>query len=173
MRRGRAVLFLLSFLLLVVAAMEAPAAEQPKRIRPEQYQARIVAPRKGRILAVHFWATWCEPCREELPDLVAAAAPFQSRDLAVVLVSLDTKRTAGDDVAKYLAAARIPFVSFLMKTHDPRLFFRAVDPEWPGTIPLTILYGRDGKVAAKLSGRQSREAVEAALRSAIGAGAAR
>ena len=172
MRSGRAVgVLLVAF--LVVAAMEAPAAEAPKRIRPEQYQARIVAPRKGRILAVHFWATWCEPCREELPDLVAGAAPFQSRDLAVVLVSLDTKRTAADDVAKYLSSAKIPFVSFLMKTHDPRLFFRAVDPDWPGTIPLTIVYGRDSKMTAKLSGRQSREAVEAALRSAIGAGTAR
>ena len=47
--------------LLLAAPGIARASEQPKLIRPEQYEARIVAPKKGRVLVVHFWATWCEP----------------------------------------------------------------------------------------------------------------
>jgi thiol-disulfide isomerase/thioredoxin len=145
------------------------ASEQPKLIRPDQYEARIVAPKKGRVLVVHFWATWCEPCREEMPELAAAASPASGRDLAVVLVSLDTRRTASSDVTRFLSREKVGFVSFLMKTHDPRLFFHAVDPSWEGTIPLTVVYGRDGRVASRLRGRQSRDTLAAAIQTALAA----
>ncbi len=145
----------------------AEASERPKLIRPEQYEARIVAPKKGRVLVVHFWATWCEPCREELPELAAAVGPTPGRDLAVVLVSLDTRRTAAADVTRFLTREKVGFVSFLMKTHDPRLFFRAVDPSWEGMIPLTMVYGRDGRLASRLRGRQGRTTIAAAIQSAL------
>lgn len=151
----------------------AAASEHPKLIRPDQYGARIVAPKKGRVLVVHFWATWCEPCREELPELAAAAGPAAGRDLAVVLVSLDTRRTAAADVTRFLAHEKVGFVSFLMKTHDPRLFFRAVDPSWEGMIPLTMVYGRDGQLASRLRGRQNRNAIAAAIQTALSAPADR
>lgn len=154
---------------ILAASGIAEASEQPKLIRPEQYRARIVAPKRGRVLVVHFWATWCEPCREELRELAAATGPAASRDLAVVLVSLDTKRTAAADVTKFLAREKVGFVSFLMKTHDPRLFFRAVDPSWEGTIPLTMVYGRDGRVASQLRGRQSRGTLASAIQTALAA----
>jgi thiol-disulfide isomerase/thioredoxin len=152
-------------LLLLPAASEA--SEQPKLVRPEQYLSRVVAPRKGRVLVVGFWATWCEPCREELPDLSAAAAGVPGRDLAVVLVSLDTKRTAPADVSRTLVDHKIGFVSYLAKTHDPSLFFKAVDPAWAGKIPYTVVYGRDGRVLDRLEGRQSRDSLSRAIRGAL------
>ena len=159
--------------LLLAAPGIARASEQPKLIRPEQYEARIVAPKKGRVLVVHFWATWCEPCREELPELTAATGPAAGRDLAVVLVSLDTKRTAPADVTRFLAREKVGFASFLVKTHDPQLFFRAVDPSWEGKIPLTMIYGRDGRVASRLRGRQSRETFAVAIQTALAVPAVR
>jgi thiol-disulfide isomerase/thioredoxin len=170
---GRLALALAAAAALFPASGPASASDQPKLIRPDQYEARIVAPKKGRVLVVHFWATWCEPCRQELPELTAATGASAGKDLAVVLVSLDDRRTATADVASFLAREKVGFVSFLMKIHDPRLFFRAVDPAWEGKIPLTMVYGRDGHVVSRLCGRQSRETISAAVQTALAAPAVR
>lgn len=149
--------------------LAAPAVAEPvKHLLPEDYASRIVAPRKGRVLVVNFWATWCEPCREEMPHLVAAAKRFPSRDLAVVLVSLDSQKTGPVEVPKFLKAQKVPFVSWLAKTRDPQDFIDAVDPNWDGSLPYTMIYGRDGKAAGRLSGLQTEATFTEAIRKAVG-----
>jgi len=146
----------------------ANAAEPVKLLKPDQYASRIVAPRKGRVLLVNFWATWCEPCREEMPALVRAAAGFKTKDLAVVLVSLDSQKTGPASVPKFLAASKIPFVCWLVKSHDPQVFIDTVDKNWDGSLPFTMIYGRDGKPAAKLAGQQTEKSFAEAIRKATG-----
>lgn len=153
---------------LGVPAGEA-SAEPVKLIKPEQYRSRIVAPRKGRALLVNLWATWCEPCRAEMPELVASARGFRSSELAVVLVSVDTKKTAATDVPKFLKSLGVPFVCYLAKTRDPQLFIDAVDPAWDGSLPYTLVYDRQGRPAVKLQGVQTEAAFAAAVRKALGA----
>ncbi|MCC6132021.1 MAG: TlpA family protein disulfide reductase [Acidobacteria bacterium] len=135
------------------------SAEPVKLLTPDHYQARIVAPRKGRVVLANFWATWCLPCREEMPDLIAAARKFRSRDLAVILISVDTKRTASSDVPKFLKDLKVPFVSYLAKTHDPQLFIDAVDKKWDGSLPYTLLYDRNGVLALRLEGKHSEKSL--------------
>jgi thiol-disulfide isomerase/thioredoxin len=153
-----------------VPAAAVPASAEPvKHLRPEDYQSRIVAGRKGRVLLVNFWATWCEPCREEMPDLVAAAKKFPSKDLAVVLVSLDSQKTGPTQVPKFLKEQKVPFVSWLAKTRDPQDFIDTVDRTWDGSLPYTLVYGRDGKIAVRLSGLQTEASFTEVLRKAVGA----
>ena len=76
-------------------------------------------------------------------------------------------------MTRFLAREKVGFASFLVKTHDPQLFFRAVDPSWEGKIPLTMIYGRDGRVASRLRGRQSRETFAAAIQTALAVPAVR
>ncbi len=156
------VVALLSTILLAPAAV----AEPVRLLLPEQYGDRIVAPRKGRVLLVNFWATWCEPCREELPGLARAARAFRARDLAVVLVSLDSVKTQAS-VARFLSAQKVPFVSWIAKSRDPQDFIDAVDSSWDGALPYTVVYGRNGKPAKKLLGRQSEESFAQAIRQAL------
>jgi thiol-disulfide isomerase/thioredoxin len=149
---------------------EVPAVAEPvKHLKPEDYSSRIVAGRKGRVLLVNFWATWCEPCREEMPSLVAAAKRFPSRDLAVVLVSLDSQKTGPSQVPKFLKAQKVPFVSWLAKTRDPQDFIDAVDPTWDGSLPYSLVYGRDGKIVTRLSGLQTEASFTEVIRKAVGA----
>ncbi len=157
---------------LLAASLLAPAApavaEPVKHLLPEDYASRILAPKKGRVLLVNFWATWCEPCREEMPHLVAAAKKFPSRDLAVVLVSLDSQKTGPSEVPKFLRGQKVPFVSWLAKTRDPQDFIDAVDPNWDGSLPYTMIYGRDGKVVARHAGLQTEASFTEAIRKAVG-----
>lgn len=157
------------FALLLLAAASPAASEPVKHLLPEDYASRIVAAKKGRVLLVNFWATWCEPCREEMPSLVAAAKKFSSRDLAVVLVSLDSQKTGPAQVPKFLSDQKVPFVCWLAKTRDPQDFIDTVDPSWDGSLPYTMIYGRDGKVAARHAGLQTEASFTEAIRKAVGA----
>ncbi len=170
-RARRAVPALLAALVLAtLVGRETPAFAEPvKLLKPEDYQSRIVAGRKGRVLLVNFWATWCEPCREEMPHLVAAAKKFPARDLAVVLVSLDSQKTGPTQVPKFLKEKKVPFVSWLAKTRDPQDFIDTVDPTWDGSLPYTLVYGRDGKIATRLPGLQTEASFTEAIRKATGA----
>ncbi len=159
----------ISFLAALVLQGASAAAEPVKHLKPGDYKSRIVAGRKGRVLLVNFWATWCEPCREEMPHLVAAAKKFPSKDLAVVLVSLDSQKTGPNQVPKFLEAQKVPFVSWLAKARDPQDFIDTVDPTWDGSLPYTLIYGRDGTISTRLPGLQTEAAFTEAIRKAVGA----
>ena len=147
-----------------------PAAGEPvKLVRPEQYRSRVVAAKRGRVVLVNFWATWCEPCREEMPALVAAAKGFPSKDVAVTLVSTDTMKKT-PEVVKFLAAQKIPFVCWQAKSTDPQTFIEAVDRTWNGAVPYTLVYDRRGEVAARLLGPQTEKSFAEAVRKALAAG---
>jgi thiol-disulfide isomerase/thioredoxin len=140
-----------------------------KLVKPDQYRTRIVAPKKGRVLLVNFWATWCDPCREEMPALVAASKRFDSKDVAVVLVSVDSLK-ATPAVEKYLVKEKVPFVCWQAKSHDPQTFVDAVDKGWSGAVPYTLVYSRTGALVAKLAGPQTEESFGGAVKKALAGG---
>jgi thiol-disulfide isomerase/thioredoxin len=157
-------------ILLPAAALVAfarPAASEPvKLVKPEQYRARVVAAKKGRVLLVNFWATWCDPCREEMPALVSAAKGFSAKDVAVALVSTDSlKKTP--DVEKFLVSGKIPFVCWQAKSLDPQRFIDAVDKSWNGAVPYTLVYDRKGELVARLAGPQTEKSFGEAVRKAL------
>jgi thiol-disulfide isomerase/thioredoxin len=153
-----------------LVALARPAASDPvKLVKPEQYRARVVAAKKGRVLLVKFWATWCDPCREEMPALVSAAKGFSSKDLAVALVSTDSlKKTA--EVQRFLAAGKIPFICWQVKSPDPQRFIDAVDKSWDGAVPYTLVYDRKGELVARLAGPQTEKSFGEAVRKALAPG---
>jgi thiol-disulfide isomerase/thioredoxin len=117
--------------------------------------ARRIAREKGRVVLVNFWATWCEPCREEFPSLSRLQRAYGRRGLAVLGVSTDFSSQL-PAVEKFLAAQRPAFPNYHKKSEgDDQEFIDAVDRSWGGELPFSVLYGRDGKKARVLSGKQS------------------
>jgi hypothetical protein len=72
-------------------------------------------------------------------------------------------------VPKFLKEKKVPFVSWLVKTRDPQDFIDTVDPAWDGSLPYSLVYGRDGKIATRLSGLQTETSFTGAIRKAVGA----
>jgi thiol-disulfide isomerase/thioredoxin len=144
----------------------AGAAASVQPLLPGRYRPDVMVPAKGKILLVNFWATWCEPCREEMPALVAAARTFAKKDLSVVLVSADTKGTSRN-VPGFLVSGNVTFRCWLASSPDPQDFIDAVDPKWDGSLPHTIVYDRKGAAVESLVGLQTEASFAAAIRRAL------
>jgi thiol-disulfide isomerase/thioredoxin len=128
------------------------------------YRQRLAA-EKGRVVVVNFWATWCEPCREEFPELVRFDRRYAGRGVTFLSVSLDSPRDRDTAVRKFLAEQRPAFPVFLKNDRDdPDAFINGVDPQWMGELPATILYDRAGARRRSLFGPQSLADLEAAVR---------
>jgi thiol-disulfide isomerase/thioredoxin len=141
-------------------------AGAPRPLLASQYRTGVLVPAKGRVLVVNLWATWCEPCREEMPALVAAAKAFPSKDLSVVLISADGK-SSSKGIPAFLSSQKVPFPCWLAATPDPQTFIDAVDPKWDGSLPHTIVYDRTGTPVEALVGLQSESSFKAAIRKAL------
>jgi thiol-disulfide isomerase/thioredoxin len=150
--------------LFLLVAVSAPAANAPllKGEVDASGLAAAIAKQKGRVVLVNFWATWCVPCREEFPDLVRLEKAYRARGLSILGVSIDLAKDL-PAVEKFLATTRPDFPNYRKASGgDDQDFIEFVDPKWGGELPFSVLYGRDGKKAAVLSGKQSYAAFEKA-----------
>jgi thiol-disulfide isomerase/thioredoxin len=121
-------------------------------------------PKDSRPLLINFWATWCEPCREEFPDLVRIQADYQKRGVKMILISLDDPsdiKTLVPQFLRKMRAEKIP--SYLLNVPDPEPAIQAVDAEWKGALPATFLFDAQGQTAFKHLGRIKPAELRAAL----------
>ncbi|HJZ99083.1 MAG TPA: redoxin domain-containing protein [Candidatus Solibacter sp.] len=111
----------------------------------------------GKFLVVNFWATWCEPCRAEFPDLLDIAEMYQKRPLQVVTVSTnypDEKAAAQAFLEEQHAVTR----NLIFGSTDPYQLIGAFDKAWSGGVPFTMVLGLNGEVLYKSLG--SMDALE-------------
>ncbi len=118
-----------------------------------------VATLKGKVVLLDFWATWCVPCRETLPDLIATYKKHHADGFEIIGVSLDSERGELDSFLKKADGMTWPQY-FDGQGWKNKL---ALKYEVQG-IPFDVLIGRDGKIIGKsLLGDALENAVAAAL----------
>jgi thiol-disulfide isomerase/thioredoxin len=122
--------------------------------------SRLVESHKGQPVLVDLWATWCTPCREEFPDIVALARARS--DVTVFAVSLDDPEDRAA-VESFLKAQQPPFPVYMKAPGPDDDFINAIDPTWGGAIPALLLYDTAGRRAQLLEGEHSRAQIEKAL----------
>jgi thiol-disulfide isomerase/thioredoxin len=140
--------------LLLLAAPGQGGARLAGEVDAKGLERRL-AQEKGRVVLLNFWATWCEPCREEFPSLERLQKAYAGKGLTVLGVSTDLGSQV-PQVEKFLAEQRPSFPNYMKKPGgDDQNFIDAVDRSWGGELPFTVVYGRDGKKVRVLSGKQS------------------
>ena len=120
-------------------------------------------PNDKRPLLLNFWATWCDPCREEFPDLVKLDADYKDKPLNFVAVSLDDITDIKSEVPKFLNQMKATMPVVLLNVKDPEPAIKIVDPTWDGQLPATFLYDKDGKVVFKHFGKIKPDELRAAI----------
>ncbi len=133
---------------------------QEFRVQPlnaAQLTARLKQPDesgKARPVLINFWATWCVPCREEFPDLVAVNQKFSPRGLDFFTVSVDEAELIATDVPAFLRemkATAIP--AYILNAPDPAAAIDTIDATWTGALPATFLFDKSGRLVFKHTGR--------------------
>lgn len=108
----------------------------------------------GKIVVLNFWATWCPPCRRELPDLEAFHQTHRERDVVVLGASTDAGGT--NVVLGFLRGRSITYRQ-LMATPEIQSTFAV------SSIPSTWIIGRDGRVEARYLGALTTEELSRAV----------
>ncbi len=126
--------------------------------------ARLVAERKGKILVLNVWATWCTPCVEEFPDLAKLDREYKDKNVQVVLVSIDDSDDLKTKVIPFLQSHHAAMKSFINGFSTAEKFINTLNASWSGAIPATFVFDAKGKQHLFLLGKQSyqtfKEAVE-------------
>ena len=151
--------------MLLQGAALAAALAQPAGLIPvdEDGYRNLVASAKGQVLLVDFWATWCDPCRAEMPQLVALEGRYRSRGLKLIAISCnEPEQEAG--ALEFLRKQRVPLPGYIKRPRDDDQFINAIDPKWSGQLPALFLYDRQGAKVKSFFGETDLAALEAALR---------
>jgi thiol-disulfide isomerase/thioredoxin len=168
MRMRAAVLFLLVAAGAAFAAPQAKAPGDPPLIDAQGFQ-KVLEQHRGKPLLVNFWATWCEPCRDEYPMLNDLAKQYGPKGLQVVGVSMDDD---GDIILmrRFLARYKPIFQNYRKKPGDEAAFRQSVLSGWAGVMPVSIFYTKDGRQAANFQGEKGREQYEQMIQSLLSNG---
>src|SRR5450432_3487709 len=173
------------------APTPGPMAHEPElpRLRPGSLPSILAAVRKPGVSAVllNVWASWCEPCLEELPELLRFYRDHRQRGLRLVMVSADdldqepearralqaAALSAGlggtTKIATGTAAAATLFGAVVfIKDEDDTAFVNGLDPGWSGALPVTFVYDRLDERQRLWRGPVTYAALEEATRELLG-----
>jgi peroxiredoxin len=128
---------------LLAAALPAAAVLQPSSPAPDFTLRSMDGPnlrlaeQRGRVVMVNFWATWCGPCRQEMPHLNKLYDKYRDSGFVLLGVNIDDNARAATDLATKLG------LKFPVLLDTDKAVSRLYDL---GSMPATVLIDRDGKV---------------------------
>jgi thiol-disulfide isomerase/thioredoxin len=127
---------------MLIAVLTACGARTPHASSRDAGEARIDTSQSA-LTIVHFWGTWCVPCRAELPQLASAAAPLREGDARLVMIAEDERRS---DVDAFMRSNNLKLETSL----DPhRIVAARYDVT---TFPSTLILSRSGNVLERFDG---------------------
>jgi len=115
---------------------------------------------KGNVIVLDFWATWCPPCRKEIPGYIELYNNYKSQGFVVVGVSMDESLA---DLKKFVKQYNINYP--ILIGYDREDLRRAFAPI-PG-YPTSFIIGRDGKICSRHTGNTPLEQFERKIKALL------
>jgi thiol-disulfide isomerase/thioredoxin len=129
------------------AANGAVSALLSQSLPDVQGKSQPLSQWKGRPMVVNFWATWCAPCVQEMPELSALQSELTSHHIQIVGIGIDSPSNIAEFSRKYNIAYPL-YIAGMSGTDLSRLFGNQ-----GGSLPFTVLIGADGQVRKTYLGR--------------------
>ena len=168
MKRTHRLLSVLAFLSLIVAAactIEAPADEMIGKKAPDftlpDLNGKPVTLSKfqGKVVVLDFWATWCAPCREELPYFQSLHDQYRDKGFEILGVSMDDN--AADVVPAFLKDKNIRYTNLLFDAKVEELYGPI------NGLPTTFIIDRQGTIRQRFTGAPPESVIENAVRALL------
>jgi len=145
MSTNRKIVFTLLFLFVpVVAVGQEPP--RPAQLTVKDIHGRYVrlSDYRGKVVLVNFWATWCPPCRKEIPDLIRLQREYRSRGLQIIGVTYPPQKLA--EVRRFVQRAKVNYPVALGTEETKSRLSRSE------ALPTTIVIGTDGRIRDIIEG---------------------
>jgi cytochrome c biogenesis protein CcmG/thiol:disulfide interchange protein DsbE len=143
-----AIVILLSLIANAVQAVSVGHTAPAFSLKNSDHQSRTLASYKGHVVLINFWASWCAPCQQELPELDRLAAQYAKRGLRVVAINVDEDSANGQE-SLYKLGLNAPRLEVLW---DPRS--KVVSAFDIQNLPASFILDTHGKIRFIHSGYQ-------------------
>jgi len=146
---------------------DQPAVNLPKEkglsIQPASAEQVLAAIQnaQGHAVLVNVWATWCQPCVEEFPDIMQLYKKYQDRGLKIIFVSADFANQT-EAAEKFLKKQGVDFATY-QKSGKDMAFINTLDERWSGALPATWIYDSKGNKRHFWEGKKDHAHFESAI----------
>ena len=142
------------FVALLIVLSPAVVVGQAPQFTLKDINGRTVRLRayRGKVVLINFWATWCPPCRAEMPDLVKLQRDYARQGLQVIGITYPPEEKTR--VRRFARSLKVNY-PIILGTSQIKARFTAEE-----TLPLTVVIDRDGKVNDIISGILLRQEFE-------------
>lgn len=120
-------------------------------------KSQPVAQWQGKVLVVNFWATWCPPCREEMPELSRLHEKYNHRNVAVIGIALDDR----EKVQAFSAESPVNYPLLVGDIEAMNLASTLGNSQ--GALPYTVIVRTDGRIEKTFLGRVNLPILEKTL----------
>jgi len=140
-------------LLLLSSSVSSSDRDQPPGLKLKDLSGsdQSLAMYRGKVVVLNFWATWCEPCEEEMHEFVDANKKFSSNNVVILAASLDDE-TSQKNIPKFVKRQKMTFQVLTGATVE-HLHELGLGEGVPGT----VILNREGKIVARVLGQISKK----------------
>jgi peroxiredoxin len=142
------------------------AASKPVLLKPAEFP-KLRDSFKGQVLVINFWATWCAPCVAEMPEFVKLDAEYRNKGVRVIAISADDTTDLNTLVARFVREKKLVFPIYVQDTDDPQEMIDMINKDWPGTLPATFVYDKQGQLVLSRFGIIDREQLMTTVENAL------
>jgi peroxiredoxin len=135
-----------ALVLVVLAVIHVSAQQSAPALSLKDINGKTVklSDFSGKVVLLNFWATWCVPCRTEIPDLVKKQDEYQSQGLRIVGITFPPEDAA--EVRRFARELKINYPVVIGTKETKRAFTTSE------TLPFTVIIDREGKVRGMIEG---------------------
>ncbi|MEY4111094.1 MAG: hypothetical protein RLZZ46_1449 [Bacteroidota bacterium] len=129
-----------NFLLLLFLIPALSFSQATFRERNQDWLSNLLNSKSDTVYVLNFWATWCVPCVEELPEFIIFHEEVKNPLVKMIFISLDSPKTAESKLNNFLTQKKVPGEIVVLNAPDYNAWIDRVDKSWQGSIPATLFF---------------------------------